>query len=256
VVFDETQFPFTTKSPPSQPDNTPSAILPPAIPFPFSDLSHCPVDTLISIHTDSIPTIVDSISLNEPATSPSSPPSPEFAHTNLIPDSSLAPRMTTRLMNSITKRKVILNLTAIIEPYTLNQALRDPYWTRAMDQEIAALHHNHTWDLVAKFSDVNIIGCKWVYKLKHKSDGSIDRYKVRLVAKGYHQTLGLDYFETFSPVVKAATIRIILTIALSSKWEVRQLDVHNAFLNGELEEQVYMSQPPSYVDTKFPTKVY
>jgi histone deacetylase 1/2 len=116
-----------------------------------------------------------------------------------------------------------------------------------MDQEIAALHHNHTWDLVAKPSDVNIIGCKWVYKLKHKPD--------RLVAKGYHQTLGLDYFETFSPVVKVATICIILTIALSSKWKVRQLDVHNVFLNGELEEQVYMSQPLGYVDTKFPTKV-
>jgi len=86
VVFDETQFPFTTKSPPSQPDETPSAILPPAIPFPSSDLSHYPVDTPISIHTDSIPTTADSISLNEPATSPSPPPSPESAPTNLIPD--------------------------------------------------------------------------------------------------------------------------------------------------------------------------
>ena len=124
-----------------------------------------------------------------------------------------------------------------------------------MDQEIVALHHNHTWDLIPKPSDVDIIGCKWVYKLKHKPDGSIDKYKARLVAKGYHQTLSLDYYETFSPVVKATTIRIILAIALSSQWEVRRLDVHNVFLNGELEEQVYISQPPAYVDTKFPTKV-
>jgi histone deacetylase 1/2 len=158
-------------------------------------------------------------------------------------------------MSGITKKKVILNLTVVTEPYTLNQALKDLHWTRAMDQEIAALHHNHTWDLVAKPSDVNIIGCKWVYKLKHKPDESIDRYKDRLVAKGYHQTLGLDYFETFSPIVKVATIHIILTIALSSKWKVRQLDVYNVFLNGELKEQVYMSQPLGYVDTKFPTKV-
>jgi histone deacetylase 1/2 len=75
------------------------------------------------------------------------------------------------------------------------------------------------------------------------------------VAKGYHQTLGIDYFETFSPVVKAATIQIILTVASSFQWEIWQLDVHNAFLNDELEEQVYMTQPPGYKDHKFPTKV-
>ncbi|RVW12197.1 Retrovirus-related Pol polyprotein from transposon RE1 [Vitis vinifera] len=144
---------------------------------------------------------------------------------------------------------------SISEPYTLKQALKDPNWIQAMDLEIAALHRNQTWDLVEQPSEVNLIGCKWVYKLKHKPDGSIERYKAQLVAKGYNQTHGLDYFETFSPVVKAATIRIILTMALSFQWEIRQLDVHNAFLNGELEEQVYMSQPPGYLDTTFPTKV-
>jgi histone deacetylase 1/2 len=158
--------------------------------------------------------------------------------------------MTTRLMRGITKKKPIFDLSAVkvSEPSTLKQALTDPNWTHAMDLEMAALHRNQTWDLVQQPSDVNVIGCKWVYKLKHKADGSIDRYKARLVAKG-------DYFETFSPVVKTATIRIILTLALSFKWELRQLDVHNAFLNGDLQEQVYMTQPPGYVDTTFPDKV-
>ena len=207
--------------------------------------------------TDVIPINVDSISLSETTTFPISPSSLKSIPTDQIPKSNPAPRMITRLISGITKKKVILDVTTVTKPYTLSQALKDPHWTQAMDQKIAALHCNHTWDLVAKPSDVNIIGCKWVYKLKHKPNGSINRHKARLVAKGYyHQTLGLDYYETFSLVVKAATIHIILTIALSSKWEVRQLDVHNAFLNGELEEQVYMSQYPSYVDTKFPTKVY
>jgi histone deacetylase 1/2 len=161
-------------------------------------------------------------------------------------------------MHSITKKKTILDLSAtkILEPYTLSQVLKYSNWTQAMDLEITALHKNHTWDLVDQPAAVNIIGCKWVYKLKHKPNRSIDRYKARLVAKGYHQTIGLDYFEMFSPVVKAATIRIILTIAISFQWEIRQLDVHNAFLNDELEEQVYMTQPQGYEDHKFPTKVY
>jgi histone deacetylase 1/2 len=160
-------------------------------------------------------------------------------------------------MRGITKKKPIFDLSAVkvSEPTTLKQALTDPHWTHAMDLEMAALHRNQTWDLVHQPSDVTVIGCKWVYKLKHKADGSIDRYKARLVAKGYNQTHGLDYFETFSPVVKTATIRIILTLALSFKWELRQLDMHNAFLNGDLQEQVYMTQPSGYVDTTFPDKV-
>ena len=152
--------------------------------------------------------------------------------------------MTTRFMRGITKKKSIFDLSSVktSEPTTHKQAFKDPNWTKAMQLEIAALYHNNTWDLVEPPVDVSVIGCKWVYKLKHKPDETIERYKARLVAKGYNQTHGLDYFETFSPGVKAATISIVLTIALSFQWQIQQLDVHNAFINGDLEEQVYMSQ--------------
>ena len=161
--------------------------------------------------------------MSSPTVTPASSTLPEAIHEDQPPSPSPAPRMTTRLMRGITKKKTIFYLSAvkISEPYTLKQALKDPNWIQAMDLEIAALHRNQTWDLVEQPSEVNLIGCKWVYKLKHKPDGSIERYKARLVAKGYNQTHGLDYFETFNPVVKVATIRIILTVALSFQWEIR-----------------------------------
>ncbi|XP_068636011.1 uncharacterized protein [Aristolochia californica] len=120
------------------------------------------------------------------------------------------------------------------------------------DVKIKCLQSDNGGEFRSFQSFLKQFGCKWVYKLKHKPDGIIERYKARLVAKGYNQTHGLDYFETFSPVVKAETIPIILTVALSFKWEIRQL---NAFPNGELEEQVYMSQPSGFLDTQFPNKV-
>jgi hypothetical protein len=91
-----------------------------------------------------------------------------------------------------------------------------------------------------------------VYKIKRKSDGSIDRYKVRLVVKGFKQRYVIDYEDTFSPVLKAVIIRIVLSIAVSRGWSLSQLDVQNAFLHGVLEEKVYMRQPPGYEDTQHP----
>lgn len=90
------------------------------------------------------------------------------------------------------------------------------------------------------------IGCKWVYRVKENLDGSVNKYKARLVAKGFHQQQGFDYNETFSPVIKPPTIRIILTLALTHKWEIQQIDINNAFLNGTLLEEVYMTQPPGF----------
>ena len=128
----------------------------------------------------------------------------------------------------------------------MDDALGDQKWKKAMDEEYTALMRNKTWHLVPNRKGKNIIDCKWVYRIKKKADGSIDRYKARLVAKGFKQRYGIDYEDTFSHVVKAATIRLVLAIAVSRGWSLRQLDIQNAFLHGVLEEEVYMRQPPGY----------
>ena len=100
-----------------------------------------------------------------------------------------------------------------------------------------------------------MVGCKWVFKLRHNSDRSINRYKARLVAKGFHKQYRVDFEETFSPVIKPHTVKIILLLAVQFNWPLRQMDVSNAFLHGFLREEVYMMQPPDYVDPKYPNHV-
>jgi hypothetical protein len=141
--------------------------------------------------------------------------------------------------------------TSSEEPQNLGEVVGDKNWKDAMDSEYTALMKNKTWHLVPPKKGINVIDCKWVYKIKRKSDGSLDRYKARLVAKGFKQRYSIDYEDTFSPVVKAATIRIILSIVVSRGWSLRQLDVQNAFLHGLLEE-VYMRQPLRYEDVSCP----
>jgi len=122
----------------------------------------------------------------------------------------------------------------------LSEALADKNWRPAMNAEFDALVKNNTWHLVPQKGVKNVIDCKWVYRIKTKADGTLDRYKARLVAKGFKQRYGIDYEDTFSPVVKAATIRVILSLAVSGGWSLRQLDVQNVFLHGILEEDVCM----------------
>lgn len=115
-----------------------------------------------------------------------------------------------------------------------------------MQDELEALHKTYTWDLVDLPTDKVAIDCKWVYKSKTRSDGSIERYKARLVAKCYHQEYGIDYEETFAPVARLTSVRSLLAIAAAKHWQLFQMDVKNAFLNGDLQEEVYMKPPPGY----------
>lgn len=124
-----------------------------------------------------------------------------------------------------------------------------------MNEEYQALLQQGTWTLVDPPAHAHIIGCQWIYKIKRHSDGSVARYKARLVAKGNQQEEGLDFYETFSPVVKQPTIRVALSLAVHYHWPLRQLDVSNAFLHGTLEEEVYMQQPLGYRDPNHPYHV-
>ncbi|KAL5556062.1 hypothetical protein UlMin_038298 [Ulmus minor] len=163
--------------------------------------------------------------------------------------------MHTRSKKGVFKPKIYTATVIQTEPTTYKQAIQHPEWKQAIQTEYKALLDNTTWTLVPSHPSYSIIGCKWVFKLKRKPDGSIDRYKARLVAKGFNQTEGIDYFETFSPVVKPTTIRYVIALAVTNNWTMRQLDVNNAFLNGELKETVYMSQPPGFVDSNKSTYV-
>nr|KYP44095.1 Retrovirus-related Pol polyprotein from transposon TNT 1-94 [Cajanus cajan] len=133
-----------------------------------------------------------------------------------------------------------------IEPNTVKEALAKPEWLKAMKDEYQALVSNQTWSLVDLPIGYKPIGCKWIFKSKYNPDGSFQRHKARLVAKGYNQKPGLDFSETFSPVVKPTTVRIVLSLAITNQWPIHQIDINNAFLHGDLQESVYMSQPPGF----------
>ena len=145
--------------------------------------------------------------------------------------------MTTRAKVGIIKPKI----------YTVVSTIPSPIWSQAMTDEYQALLKNKTWTLTALPSNASLVGCKWIFKTKLHADGSFQRCKARLVAKGFNQTEGLDYSETFSPVVKPTTIRIVLSHVVTNNWAIRQVDIDNAFLHGDLNERVYMQQPPGFI---------
>lgn len=136
------------------------------------------------------------------------------------------------------------------EPKTYEEAYKDDNWLNVMNSELEELAINGTWKLVDLPPNVTPIGSRWVYKIKHKVDDTIERYKTRLVTKGYSQIEGMYFFDTFSPVAKMSTIRVLLVISSIKNWNLHQLNVNNAFLHGDLEEDAYMSVPQGIICTK------
>jgi hypothetical protein len=153
------------------------------------------------------------------------------------------------IRHPLTSYHVILQET---EPSCFKKAAGDPRWQQAMTAEFEALISNGTWTLCPPPPHQHILTNKWVYRIKQKPDGSVERFKARLVARGYEQQCGIDYTETFSPVIKSSTIRVLLSLAIQFDWSIRQLDVSNAFLHGTLTETVYMQQPKGFVDQSHP----
>jgi hypothetical protein len=125
-----------------------------------------------------------------------------------------------------------------------------------MNEELESIKKSDTWDLVDLPKEKECIGVKWVYKTKYKENGEVDKYKARLLAKGFAQEYGVDYNETFAPVARLYTIRMVLATTTQHNWKVYQMDVKSTFLNGYLEEEVYVQQPPGYEVKGQEDKVY
>jgi hypothetical protein len=167
-------------------------------------------------------------------------------------------RMVTRAKDDFriaTKPFTFTASTPSLISFSVCVALADPNWRVAMEDEYGALMSNVTWELIFRPRDSNVITGKWIFTHKLHADGSFDRYKACWVLRGFTQRPGVDYDETISLVVKPATVRMVLSIAVSRDWPIQQLDVKNAFLHGTLTETVYCSQPTSFADPAHPDLV-
>ena len=148
----------------------------------------------------------------------------------------------------INKIPIVLNIEG--DPQTFKEAMasRDSaFWKEAADDEMDSILSNNTWVLVDLPPGSKPIGCKWVFRRKYNTDGSLQTFKARLVAKGFRQKEGLDYFDTYAPVARMTSIRTLIALASIYKLHIHQMDVKTAFLNGDLNEEVYMEQPEGYV---------
>ena len=142
----------------------------------------------------------------------------------------------------------------IRDPRTVKEVLSSPQgkkWKSAMDSKIEALKNNDIWVIVQCPYGQKIVGSKWIFKTKRNSDGSIVKYKARFVARGFTQQYGIDYDETFSPTLALSVLRLILALGILYGWKIDQMDTVTAFLNGEVDKEIYGEQPEGY-DDKFP----
>jgi hypothetical protein len=144
-----------------------------------------------------------------------------------------------------------------MEPQKVYEALEDEDWIEAMHKDLNSFKRNEVWSLVERPQNCkNVIGTKWIFKNKQDANGIVIRNKARLVAQGYSQKEGIDYGETFAPVARLESIRIMLAYASHHNFKLQQMDVKSDFLNGPLKELVYVKQPPGFKDPKFPNHVY
>ena len=139
-----------------------------------------------------------------------------------------------------------LALYAGSDPLSYAEAVKSEKWQKAMEAEIDAIERNNTWELTRLPEGGKKVGVKWIFKTKFKENGEVDKHKAHLVAKGYTQHHGIDYAEVFAPVARLDTIRLVISLAAQKEWVIYQLDVKSAFLHGELNEEVYVEQPPGY----------
>jgi hypothetical protein len=136
-----------------------------------------------------------------------------------------------------------------IEPFRIEEALQDPDWVLAMQEELNNFKRNEVWSLVPRPKQ-NVVGTKWVFRNKQDEHGVVTINKVRLVAKGYAQVAGLDFEETFAPLARLESIRILLAYAAHHSFRLFQMDIKSAFLNGSIKEEVYVEQPPGFEDDR------
>ena len=132
------------------------------------------------------------------------------------------------------------------EPSSYKEAIQHDCWKRAMHSELDAIERNKTWTLVPRPKSRKIVSTKWIFKTKYKADGSLDKHKARLVARGFTQRPGVDFDETYAPTARMTTIRTLFSLAAHHQWPLFQMDVKSAFLNGVLDNEVYVEQPPGF----------